>query len=178
MEHFYKNIEGWFTYPSLYSDMIKVLPDGARLVEVGVFKGQSLAFLIVEGINSGKDFEIIGVDSYDEKDIDFTGVENAFYENMESVILDFTFIKEKSVDAAREYIPDASCDFVFIDAGHTYEDIKTDIEAWLPKVKKGGFLAGHDYHNGWVGVDKAVAEIFGAKIDQTYANEYCWLVRL
>lgn len=38
-------------------------------------------------------------------------------------------------------------DFVFIDADHREESVKKDILAWLPKVKKGGIIAGHDYYN-------------------------------
>ncbi len=36
-------------------------------------------------------------------------------------------------------------DFVYIDADHSYEAVKADIEAWWPKVRMGGVLAGHDY---------------------------------
>tara|TARA_Y100000034_G_scaffold130205_2_gene188054 strand:+ start:347 stop:865 length:519 start_codon:yes stop_codon:yes gene_type:complete len=36
-------------------------------------------------------------------------------------------------------------DFIYIDALHTYEDCLADIKAWLPRVKEGGFLGGHDY---------------------------------
>ena len=40
---------------------------------------------------------------------------------------------------------DESLDFVYIDANHAYEWVKTDIKCWFPKVKKGGYLMGHDY---------------------------------
>jgi hypothetical protein len=49
-------------------------------------------------------------------------------------------------------------DFVFIDASHDYANVKSDIEAWMPKVKPGGILGGDDYHDSWKGVLKAVDE--------------------
>lgn len=49
-------------------------------------------------------------------------------------------------------------DMVFIDAGHTYEEHKTDIESWLPKCRK--IIAGHDYSPGFPGVVQAVDEKF------------------
>jgi hypothetical protein len=55
-----------------------------------------------------------------------------------------TIVRATSVDASRA-IPDASLDFVFIDANHMYEPVRTDIEAWWPKVKPGGLFSGHDY---------------------------------
>ena len=75
-----------------------------------------------------------------------------------------TIIRRPSVEAARQ-IRDGSLDFVFIDADHTYEGCKADIDAWLPKIRKGGFISGHDYENtefpAW-GVKRAVDERFGA----------------
>lgn len=54
-------------------------------------------------------------------------------------------------------------DMVFLDAGHKYEDIKADIAAWLPRVKKGGILAGHDYSAQFPGVARAVDELGGCQ---------------
>lgn len=71
-----------------------------------------------------------------------------------------TIIKKNSIDAAKEVV-DSSLDFVFIDADHSYEAVKEDIEAWTPKVKKGGIVAGHDYYifkSGNRGVIMAVDE--------------------
>jgi len=48
---------------------------------------------------------------------------------------------------------------VYIDAAHDYENVKKDILVWLPKVKQGGIIAGHDVIIG--GVKQAVVEIFG-----------------
>ena len=71
-----------------------------------------------------------------------------------------TIIQKESVEAAKE-VEDESLDFVYIDAAHDYENVKADIEAWWPKVRKGGILAGHDYiesRSGRVGVIPAVDE--------------------
>lgn len=48
-----------------------------------------------------------------------------------------------STDAAR-VMQDASFDLVFIDADHSYATTLEDIRNWLPKVKSGGVLCGHD----------------------------------
>ena len=40
---------------------------------------------------------------------------------------------------------DESVDFIYIDANHAYDFVKMDIEAWWPKLRKGGVMAGHDY---------------------------------
>lgn len=37
-----------------------------------------------------------------------------------------------------------SLDIVFLDGNHTYQGIKEDISMWLPKVKNGGIICGHD----------------------------------
>jgi predicted O-methyltransferase YrrM len=53
-------------------------------------------------------------------------------------------------------------DMVFIDAGHTYEEVKEDILTYAPLVKEGGILCGHDFGQSfWPGVAQAVDEIFG-----------------
>ena len=47
---------------------------------------------------------------------------------------------------ALEEIPDGSLDFVYIDGLHEFDAVITDIIGWIPKVKKGGIVAGHDYY--------------------------------
>jgi hypothetical protein len=64
-----------------------------------------------------------------------------------------------SLTAARRF-PDRSIDWVHLDARHDYENLKADIEAWLPKVKQGGWLSGDDYdETKWPDVVRAVTEV-------------------
>ena len=37
------------------------------------------------------------------------------------------------------------CNLLFIDGDHRYPAVKADIGTWVPKVKKGGLVAFHDY---------------------------------
>jgi predicted O-methyltransferase YrrM len=37
-----------------------------------------------------------------------------------------------------------SLDFVYIDGDHNYNAVVEDIEHWQPKIKSGGYIAGHD----------------------------------
>lgn len=53
-------------------------------------------------------------------------------------------IKDFSVEAAKR-IKDESLDFVYIDADHRFESVMHDINAWFPKIRKGGIVSGHDY---------------------------------
>lgn len=186
MEHFYQNIgEDWFTYPQLYSSMVNKFNDGSHFVEVGSWKGRSSAYMAVEILNSGKKIKFDCIDTfqgssehldpnspfYNEdllKDDDWLYKE--FLNNTKSVKEFINPIIGISWDKASSY-EDGSLDFVFLDAAHDYESVKKDIISWLPKVKKGGVLSGHDMHH--FEVYNAVAEILG--IENIIIQENCWI---
>ena len=96
-----------------------------------------------------------------------------------------------------------SLDFVHIDANHSYESTKEDIELWYPKIKNGGIFSIHDYilypsyaesqyekngkdklyMNSLFGVNKAVDEFcFKNKIsknlttNESFATFYCYKI--
>jgi len=81
-------------------------------------------------------------------------------------------IRQKSLDAA-ETFANETLDFVYIDGEHSYESVKEDIEAWTPKVRKGGIVSGHDYYYtraGNIGVILAVNQYIkehGYKLELT-----------
>ncbi len=156
MKHFYQDIPGYFTWPAFYSHLaIDAFTHGfKRGVEVGTCNGTSLAYLGVELIVSGAKCIVDGVD---------TSNGNGHAAANLKPLLDAGVIGKLhsclSWDAAALYA-DASLDFVFIDADHAYESVLKDIKAWLPKVKPGGLIAGHDYSQDFPGVMLAVAECF------------------
>ena len=46
-----------------------------------------------------------------------------------------------------------------LDARHDRASVKADITAWLPKIKKDGWLSGDDYDEGWPEVVNTVKEL-------------------
>lgn len=79
-----------------------------------------------------------------------------------------------STEAAGK-VEDGWADFVFIDAAHSYQAVKADLEAWRPKVKAGGWFGGHDYHSAHPGVIRAVDEAFGDRVE--VLPYWVWTVR-
>lgn len=171
IEHFYKNILGWFDFEDLYSDVVKSLPNNSHIVEVGAFLGKSVSYLAVEANNSGKNIKIDVIDIWENS---FAGVDGNLYENILKNLNDSFYnsflkniepikhlinpIKGNSENISKLY-ENNSLDFVFIDADHSYESVLNDILSWFPKVKENGILAGHDYN--LEVVKKAVLKVFG-----------------
>lgn len=157
MKDHWKNVEGWFTFPYLYDRMIENVGIVAHFVEVGSWKGQSAAYMAEKIIESGKAIRFDCVDTFEgsededghqtDEDVVSGKLLEVFHNNMSPFVGHYNAVKATSVDASTQY-EDESLDFVFIDAQHTYEAVREDIDVWLPKVKKGGYLAGHDYNHG------------------------------
>lgn len=63
---------------------------------------------------------------------------------------------------------DGVLDLIFIDADHRYENFKQDISAWLPKLKPGGILCGHDCE----GYYSRFPDDVRAQIDQHLTEDY------
>ena len=153
-----KNPTHWL---SSREEMLDILPKNGTVAEIGVSNGP-FSEVILQMSNPEKLYlidcwEIQPIKTYPEGGAWYAGVYqavvNKFAGNKKVKI-----VKDFSVNAAKTF-PDHSFDWVFIDANHTYEAVRADLEAWLPKIKKGGYLCGHDYcHYAYYGVIRAVNE--------------------
>ena len=146
--------------------------------EVGVFDGY-FSEELCKAIPGLKLFSIDGWQIYG-------GYRNTSYQKMLDGAYEITkkrlkpynaeVIKKFSLDAIKDF-EDESLDFVYLDGNHEYEYVKQDIEAWTPKVKKGGIVSGHDYYeskSGRLGVIKAIDEYItehGYKLNTTEWNK-------
>ena len=92
----------------------------------------------------------------------------------------FHLMKMTTNEASTDF-EDESLDFLYLDAGHMYADVKMDLEHWWGKVKNGGIFAGDDYFNGFVkqagysfGVRDAVDAFFGERNCPVQATGYAF----
>jgi len=193
VSHSYHDISGWFDFQDLYSAAVECAPQVARFCEVGTFMGKSLTYLATEIVNSEKSIELWSVDSLysvvmpphwhldteTQKACKYDGmlVDSVLRRHLATCLdvgLRWCHLCQDSALASNEF-PDAYFDFVFIDANHTYESVLADIQGWKPKVKPGGWLAGHDHTTSFPGVEKACKEVFGDKYKVVRSS---WTVEL
>lgn len=140
------------------------------VVEIGVAYGGH-----ADDILSNTECKYTGIDpyqaSYDPKDFFDRDVHrimggrdkqksmNLLYERVLDRLSRFgdrcNIIRRKSWDAAL-FLDDEAYDVVFIDGNHQYDPVKTDINLFWPKVRKGGMMVGDDYE--WPDVKRAVQE--------------------
>jgi len=151
-------------------DLCKDLPQIEKMIEVGSYAGEST--LIFKKWLAP---ELIYC-------VDMWGVTDK-YTNSEISKAEFIFdnlvlnsgikkIKSHSRDISLKF---PKVDFIYIDASHKYEDVSADIDFYLPFLKKGGYIGGHDYSDKFQGVKKAVDERF--KNFRTY-KDTSWLAKV
>ena len=152
-------------------------------VELGVQKGINFKALI-----EGKaDLTLHGVDIWSEKEVRWNGIAS------DKLQFQPDSVNSKYLDALKEWAKDYSdrvvfhrhftshahtfykdkeLDFVWIDAGHEYEDVVEDIKLWYPKIKDGGFILGHDVNQ--TQVRRAVRQQFGDTWSQAKQQKIWW----
>lgn len=168
MNHLIIDDEAYFSFDDLYKRVVEHFPSGSVLVELGVLHGKSLAYLIVEGVNTGKQFDIVGVDNFRWSLNQRQKVES----NLLPVRDRYRLIEGDSSVAAYQFA-EKSVDFVFIDANHDYTCVAADIAAWLPRMKSGSWICGHDHDEfSFPGVVRAVKEAFGDDVE--FSPWTCW----
>jgi SAM-dependent methyltransferase len=143
-------------------------------VELGVLKGDTLLYLAencplvnLTGVDTWQKYSFYPQDR-------MTGFEKLVMVAAESYA-NVRILKMDTLQAAKEF-EDQSVDYVFIDGDHSYEAVRDEIKAWLPKIRPGGYIMGHDYkHLRFPGVTQAVHERFQ---DVNELDDYVWAVEV
>lgn len=163
---------------SVLANALEALPPPYSIAEIGVYDGTCSELLrkllptatlfLVDPWEIDATYEASdGVRTIEDSSMNeaFKKVQDLFQNDPLAHIL------KKTSKQAASLVPDG-LDLVFIDGNHDYEFVKEDIELWLPKIRPGGILAGHDYKR-FSGVKRAVDELLGNEI--SIKEDYVWL---
>lgn len=133
------------------------------VLEVGSFKGLS-AFCMAIGAKS-----VYCVDSFRANSAGQQQMEEfTTYGDFLAAVKRFNNVEHfvGTSETAAKTMPAGTFGMIFLDAMHTYEDVKADICRWWPRLRPGGLMVFHDYaHKDFPGVKQAVDEIFGPQED-------------
>ena len=132
---------------------LEFLNDSAKemklVVELGSYLGRSTVALAESADN------VIAIDHWNWTSGGGLVMDGTEYQQFLENIKDFDNIivfRDTTLNMSKKI---KKADMVFIDADHSYEAVKADIEAWLPKATK--LICGHDYD--FNEVKKAVDEL-------------------
>jgi predicted O-methyltransferase YrrM len=145
-----------------------------RIVEVGVFTGKTTA--ILSRVAGEHDGYVVAIDpmtwsNTPENFIEWVNTkltssrsyEEAFWKNARASGHDnVTLHKALSTDATLRANADAKLaefDLAFIDANHTYEAARADVQIWGARVRKGGVILLHDAKPSFPGVLRVLREL-------------------
>jgi hypothetical protein len=159
-------------------DLINNLPSNIIMIEIGSYCGESTEIFL----QSGKIKMIYCIDPWET---DYDDNDDASKSNMKLAesIFDNKIINRFNQtvkiklpsNIAKNLFDDASVDFVYIDGNHTYQYVKDDLINYLPKIKNGGFIGGHDFTNPNFPVKKAIIDYFGDTFDPLTFSDTSWL---
>lgn len=148
------DLQGWFPLGN-QKGLIKILEmglkDDIKVLEIGSWKGLSSS--IIAKVIKAKNGCLFSVDTFEGSEgVDFHKLESKKKDILHTYICNMKYfqldeiakpMKMYSFEAA-DILADDEFDIIFIDASHTYENVKNDIKSFLPKLKKGGIICGDD----------------------------------
>ena len=177
-------VNGWMDHASLkwIFEEARKIPADEIIVEVGCWIGRSTTSLALAHPYPETLFVVdlfTGTlwDGHPEC-FDLPGGKNALEWFKENLMKFAGFLPQIIVGDSAESsqnFGDKSVSFCFIDADHDYKAVKADIISWIPKIKDGGIISGHDFHHG--PIQKALNELFiNTKIMSV--NNSIWYVKM
>lgn len=157
------------------TQLISTLGENLTGVEVGVNRGEFSHWLLQElsistlySVDIWREYKAHDANSRD--DFMASVVMRDAAERLAQFEDRSVMIRASSVKAA-SILSNMKFDFVYIDAGHEYEQVLEDLQAWFPLMKNGGIICGDDFVDGeyWheggeqsthFGVRRAVLDFF------------------
>jgi predicted O-methyltransferase YrrM len=153
----WREIPGWCDFEWLYQEQVQRAAPGSVFVEIGTWVGRSTCLMAQLIRDSGKNICFYAIDhangspeltsQIDELRRRGTTLREELLANVRRCgVEDFVTPYFTDSVAAAGWFGPKSVDFVFVDGNHEEESVEADIVVWLPAVRGGGLLAGHDWH--------------------------------
>jgi predicted O-methyltransferase YrrM len=115
---------------------------GSYFVEVGSFRGMSLAVTALALANCGSAAPLFSIDPHADQPVNQEHVRLALRQlGQEDRLVQI----RRTSDEAAAWLKPASASLVLIDGDHSYEQVAADIANYLPLIAPGGCLLLHDY---------------------------------
>ncbi len=131
----------------LLFEIVKGLPDGAVIIEIGSHLGRSTSAMALACVNSQK--RIFVVDPWDGGGLGSTrAIWNSNFKRL-GLAQYVTPIQGFSQDVMKEWDPNFKADFIFVDGAHWWEEVREDFYLTYPLLKDGGWYAYHDITYHW-----------------------------
>jgi len=145
------------------------------ICEIGSYEGKSseLFALLCNKVCCVDPWEDVWTKEGEEKNTLILDAEKTF-DNMMMNYNNIVKMKTISSKACKEFY-DEFFDFVYIDALHDYDSVKSDITYWLSKTKKEGYIGGHDCI---VGNDVHKAIIDTLKMEPKIYEDTSWIIKI
>lgn len=144
----------------------RALPDGAKIVEIGSYKGRSTCSLALGCKGTRK--RVYAIDAFDGgPDLPRADSFEAFSKNIEKCGVG-EFVKPligTSAQFATHWTEPIH--LLFVDGSHKYEDVLADFHGFFPHVVRGGIIAFHDVESNWPGVLRAWTDVICKKLSNT-----------
>lgn len=187
------DLQGWQGTSRIFSKLIDEFKP-KKIIEVGSWKGQSTVTMAKACKKLKLDTEIFCVDTWlgaeefyteptPERDLMCRfGYPQVYYQFLSNIIneevVDMVNPITLPSNIAYSIVPNG-VDMVYIDASHSYEDVKSDLRNYFPKVRVGGVIFGDDYTNGaFPGVRKAVdSYVMENKLKLEVHANWFWVIR-
>jgi hypothetical protein len=137
--------DSWSMHLPFAYDLMRELAPKV-FVELGVKEGESYFSFCQSAAENKINVRCYGVDSW-RGDIQTGELDPEIQHEVAEYnwqYSSFSEFKAMLFAEALEYFPDATIDLLHIDGTHTYGDVKTDFESWLPKLSPNGIILLHD----------------------------------
>lgn len=184
------DIQGWASTSPVFADCIREL-NPKLIIEVGTWKGCSAIHMAKTCLELYNDFEIVCIDTFLGSwehwttmpeflphDLRIHGrahiyeqfLFNVAHMDLEKYITPFPIDSVNGALSLKHW--NVQADMIYVDAGHDYDSVFTDLMLYKDLVRPGGYLLGDDWFH--IPIKEAVADVLG-EVKELSRDKFLWI---